>query len=107
MSFVGALNAGTDTLYLQAVGSGGTSAWVAATLTDTGAIVANPTSEQYTQSSLLSQLFTVSGAITSYNVYLASPSDGTVTGGNNPVTPGVVAHEPNLAGMDFIGGLTP
>jgi len=44
MSFVGALNAGTDTLYLQAVGSGGTSAWVAATLTDTGAIVANPTS---------------------------------------------------------------
>jgi hypothetical protein len=44
------------------------------------------------------------GSITSYNVYLASPNDGKVTGGNHAVVANTVTEEDNLAGMNYVGG---
>jgi hypothetical protein len=42
MNFVGGLAASSDTLWRQAVTAQGPGTWVAATLTDTGAVTATP-----------------------------------------------------------------
>jgi len=58
----------------------------------------------------LGSIFTFGGgAATSYNVYLASPNDGTVTGGNNTVVPGSVTAESaaGFSGMNFVGAGIP
>jgi hypothetical protein len=109
MDFVGALANGNDVLWLQADDNGTLGTWVKASLTDTGAIAATSQTVAYSQSVALSSIFTVTdgGSITSYNVYLNGPNDGTVTGGTTPVTPGVTINESaaSFAGMDYVSGL--
>jgi hypothetical protein len=116
VDYAGGPATGSDTLWLQAVTAQGDGNWVAATLTDTGAITASNQTVAYDQSVALSSIFTVSGgsAITGYNVWLDGPADGTVTTSAHAIQGGIVTnvaiatneslYVSSLSGVNYVGG---